>query len=107
MQSTIEQGHHDLINGVTLQLQKVKEENIQQGHHKILEEVKLYLDDVHAKYNGIISNNRVIKYQEKRIEDSIVYENKIDEMDVQNEEKSSNVKPYKHPHYQERPEGRE
>jgi hypothetical protein len=46
------------------------------------------------QYDGIISKDIVIKYQEKRIEDCIVSKKKIDEMGVQNEEKSSNVKPY-------------
>ena len=41
------------------------------------------------------------------IEDSIVYEKNIDEMGVQNEEKSSNVKPYQHPHYLEIFQGRQ
>jgi hypothetical protein len=76
-----------LIDGVTLQLQKEKEENIQEGHQKILEEVERHLEDVHAKYDHIISKDRVIKDQEKRIEDAIVYENKIDEMHVKSEGK--------------------
>ena len=63
-----------------------------------------HLEDVHAKYDGIISKARLIKDQDKRIEYYIVYENKIDEMGVQNEEKPSNVKPYRHPHYHERKE---
>jgi hypothetical protein len=94
MQSRIEEGCQNLINGVTLQLQKEKEDKIQEGHQKILEEVELHLEDVHAKYDGIISKARVIKDQAKRIEDSIVSEKKIDEMGVQSEEKPSNVKPY-------------
>jgi hypothetical protein len=100
MQFKIE-GHQNLINGVTLQLQKEKEENIQEGHQKIIEKVELHLEEVHAKYDGIISKARVIKDQAKRIYNSIVSEKKIDEMGVQNEEKLSNVKPYRHPHYQE------
>jgi hypothetical protein len=71
-----------------------KEDNIQEGHQNILEEVELHLEDVHAKYDGIISKARVIEYQAKRIEDSIFFENKIDEMGVLSEEKMSNVKPY-------------
>jgi hypothetical protein len=107
MQSRIEEGCQNLINGVTLQLQKEKEDKIQEGHQKILEEVELHLEDVHAKYDGIISKARVIKDQAKRIEDSIVSEKKIDEMHVQSEGKPSNVKPYRHPHYQERFQGRQ
>jgi hypothetical protein len=107
MQSRIEEGRQNLINGVTLQLQKEKEDKIQEGHQKILEEVELHLEDVHAKYDGIISKARVIKDQAKMIEDAIVFEKKIDEMGVQNEEKPSNVKPYRHPHYQERFQGRQ
>jgi hypothetical protein len=61
MQSRIEEGRHNLINGVTLQLQKEKEDKIQYGHQKILEEVELHLEDVHEKYDGIISKDRVIK----------------------------------------------
>jgi hypothetical protein len=49
---------------------------------------------VHAKSDGIISKDRVIKYQAKMIKDVIVFENNIDEMGVQSEEKPSNVKPY-------------
>jgi hypothetical protein len=40
------------------------------------------------------------------IKDAIGSENKIDEMGVPNEEKPSNVKPYRRPHYQERFQGR-
>jgi hypothetical protein len=79
---------------VTLQLQKEKQNKIQEGHQKILEEVELHLEDVHAKYDGIISKARIIKDQAKRRDDSIVCEKKIDEMGVQNEEKPSNEKPY-------------
>jgi hypothetical protein len=82
-----------------VQLKKEKEDKIQEGHQKIVEEVELYIEDLHAKYDGIIFNDRVIKDQEKRIEDFIVSEKNIDEMGVQSEEKSSNVKPYRHPHY--------
>jgi hypothetical protein len=96
-----------LINGVTLQLQKEKEDKIQEGHQKILEEVELHLEDVHVKYDGIISKDREIKDQTMRIEDSIVSKKNIDEMHVQSEGKLSNVKPYRHPHYQERFQGRQ
>jgi hypothetical protein len=87
MQSIIEEGNQNLINRVTFRLQMEKEEIIEEGHQKILEEVELHLEDVHAKYDGTVSNSRVIKYQEKRIEDSITYEKNIDEMVVQNEQK--------------------
>jgi predicted Zn-dependent protease with MMP-like domain len=90
-----------------LQLQKEKEDKTQEGHQEILEEVELHLEDVHGKYDGIISNTRVIKDQVKRIEDASVYKNNIDETFVQSEEKLSNVKPYRHPHYQEIFQGRE
>jgi hypothetical protein len=55
MQSRIEEGRQNFINGVTLQLQKEKEDKIQEGDRTILEEVELHLEDVHAKYDGIIS----------------------------------------------------
>ena len=84
MQSRIE-GHQNLINGVILQLQKDKDEKIQEGHQKILEEVELNQEDVHAKYDGIISKARVIKDQENMIKDAIVSEKKIDEMHVKSE----------------------
>jgi hypothetical protein len=71
-----------LIDEVTFQLQKEKEENIQEGHHKILDEVELHLEDVHVKYDGVISKARVIKDQTKMIEDAIVFGKKIDEMGV-------------------------
>jgi hypothetical protein len=32
MQSKIEEGYQNLVNGVTLQLQKEKEDKIQEGH---------------------------------------------------------------------------
>jgi hypothetical protein len=70
------------INGVTLQLQKEKEDKIQEGHQKTLEEVELHLDDIQVEYDGIISKDRVIKYQAKTIENVIIFENKIDEMGV-------------------------
>ena len=41
------------------------------------------------------------------IKDSIVHEKNIDEMHVKSEEKTSNVKPYRHPHYQETFQGRQ
>ena len=59
---------------MTLQLQKEKEDKIQEGEYNILEEVELHLEEIHAKYDGIISKTRVIKDQEKRIEDVIVSE---------------------------------
>jgi len=65
MQSRIEEGRQNLINGVTLQLQKEKEDKIQEGHQKILEEVELHLEDVHAKYDGIISKARTRKKETK------------------------------------------
>jgi hypothetical protein len=37
MQSKIEEGRQNLINGVTLRLQKEKEDKIQEGQQKILE----------------------------------------------------------------------
>jgi hypothetical protein len=107
MQAIIEEGCQNLIDGVTLQLQKEKEYKIQEGQQKILEEVKLHLEDVHSKYDGIISKARVIKDQAKMIEDVIVSEKKIDEMHVKSEEKASNVKLYRHPHYQETFQGRQ
>jgi hypothetical protein len=82
MKSKIEEGCQNLINWVTLQLQKEKEDNIQEGHQKILEKVELHLKDVHVKDDGIISKDRIIKDQEKRIEDVIFSKNNIDEMSV-------------------------
>jgi hypothetical protein len=73
----------------------------------VLEEIELHLEDVHAKYDGIISKARLIKDQEKMIEDSIVTKKKIDEMHVQSDIIPSNVKPYQHPHYQETFQGRQ
>jgi hypothetical protein len=55
------------IIGITLQLQKDKEDKIQEGQQKILEEVELHLEDLYAKYDGIISKARVIRDQEKMI----------------------------------------
>jgi hypothetical protein len=56
---------------------------------------------VNRKYEGIFSKARVIQKQEKKIEDSIIYENKTDEIGVQSDGKPLNVKPYQHAHYQE------
>jgi hypothetical protein len=102
MQSEIEEGCQNLIDGVTLQLQKEKEYKIKEGQQKIHEEVEIHLEDVHSKYDGIISKARVIKDQANVIDDDIVFEKKIDEMSGQNEGIPSNVKPYRHPHYQEK-----
>jgi hypothetical protein len=85
MQSKIEEGRRNFINGVTLRLQKEKEDKIKKGQQKILEEVELHQEDVHAKYDGIISKARVIKDQENMIKDAIVSEKKIDEMHVKSE----------------------
>jgi hypothetical protein len=82
MQSRIELGHQNLIDGVMLQLQKEQEDKIQEGQQNILEEVELHLEDVHAKYDGIISKDRAIKDQAKMIEDVFVSKMKIDEMGV-------------------------
>ena len=82
MQARIEEGRQNLLDRITLQLQKENAENIQEGQQKILEEVELHLEDVHSKYDGIISNAIVIKEQEMMIKDSIVAEKKIDEMHV-------------------------
>jgi arginine/glutamate-rich protein 1 len=49
MKYIIEEGCQNLINRVTLQLQKDKEDKIQEGREKILEEIELHLEDVHAK----------------------------------------------------------
>ena len=67
MQSKIEEGRRNFINGVTLRLQKEKEDKIKKGQQKILEEVELHIENVHAKYDGIISKARVIKDQENMI----------------------------------------
>jgi hypothetical protein len=107
MQSRIEEGCQNLINGVTLHLQKDKEDKIQEGRHKILEEVELHLLDVHAKYDGIISKARTIKEKEKKMEDSIVSEKNIDEMHMHSEEKLSKLEPYQYPYCQETFEGRQ
>ena len=101
MQSRIEEGHQILMNDITFQLQKEKEDEILQGCQKILEEVELQLEDVHDNYEGIISKERVIKEHAQRIKDAIIPGNKTSDMDVQKEEKPSSVKPYRHPHYQE------
>ena len=85
MESRIEEGRNNLVDGITLQLQKEKEHKIQEGQQKILEEVELHQEDVHAKYDGIISKARVIKDQENMIKDAIVSEKKIDEMHVKSE----------------------
>jgi hypothetical protein len=58
-----------LITGVKIQLEKDKEYNIHEVHHRILEEVELDIEGLQVKYDGIISKDRVIKYESKRIED--------------------------------------
>ena len=58
------------MNGIAMQLQKDKENNILEGHQKIIE-FELWIEDVHVKYEGIISKERVIKNQEQRINDAI------------------------------------
>jgi len=81
------------MDSITLHLQKEKEENIQ-GHHKILEEFELKLEDIHAKYDYIISNNRLIKDWVERIEHAIVFERNIDNMGVKTEENPLKEKSY-------------
>jgi len=49
----------------------------------MLEEGELRLEDVHVKYDGIISKTKEIKDQSKRIDDSIVYEKNIYEISMQ------------------------
>ena len=61
-----------MINGVTLQLQKEKEDKTLEVHQKILEEVELHLEDVHVKYDGSLSKARVIKDQVKMIDDLFI-----------------------------------
>ena len=50
MQSRIEKGHKNLMDGITSQLQKEKEEKILEGHQTMFEEVELQLEDVHVNY---------------------------------------------------------
>ena len=78
IQAKIEQGCQNVLDGITLQLQKEKEDNIQEGQQKILEEFELHLEDVHAKYVGIISKAILIKDQANMIKDDIVSEKNID-----------------------------
>ena len=97
MQSRIEERHMNLMDDITLQLQKEKVEKILEGHQKKLQKVELQLEDVHVKYD--VAKAKIIKDQAQRIEDVIIYENKIDDMGVQNEGKLSNVKQYCHHQY--------
>jgi DNA repair exonuclease SbcCD ATPase subunit len=107
IQARIEEGRQNLLDGITLQLQKKKENKIQEGQQNILEEAELHIEDVHAKYDGIISKAGVIKDKAKMIDDSIVVEKKMDEMHVHSERRPSSVKPYRHSHYQETFQGRQ
>ena len=61
MISRIEEICNNLIDGVTLQLQKEKEYKIQEGHQKMIEEVEIHLENVHVKYDFIIFKAREIK----------------------------------------------
>jgi hypothetical protein len=56
MQSIIEEGRQNLIDGVTLQLQKEKEDKIQEGHHKILD---LEVERYHLESNVHVSKNKI------------------------------------------------
>ena len=51
------------MSGITLHLQKERQDNILEGHYKILEAVELQIEDAYAKYKVIISKMRLIKYQ--------------------------------------------
>jgi hypothetical protein len=82
MQYIIEQGNTNLIDEITLYIQKEVEDNIREGHQKILEDVELHMENVKVKYDEIISKLSSIRDQEKGIEDSIVFENKTDDMGV-------------------------
>lgn len=83
-----------MIDGITLQLHKEKEYKFQDCHQNILNEVELHLEDLHVKYDGIISKDKLIKYQEKKIEDSIIFEKNKNQIFTHNEGKPSNVKRY-------------
>ena len=89
------------MKNINPKLLKEKEYNIQEGHQKILEAIELHLEDVHAKYDGIISKASVIDDQAQRIEDDIIFEKKTKDMVVHKEGNPSKVKPYRHPHYQD------
>ena len=54
IQSRIEETRNKLMENMTIQFQKEKEDKIQEGQQKILEEVELQLEDVRAKYDRII-----------------------------------------------------
>jgi hypothetical protein len=69
------------MDGITFNL-KGEEKQDSRRSPKILEEVELQLEDVHVKYDGIISKSKVIKDQAQRIEHAIVSEKKIDDMGV-------------------------
>ena len=48
-----------------------KKKRLKKGQQKILEEFELHLEDVHAKYDRIISKARVMKDQKNMIGDAI------------------------------------
>ena len=73
IQSIIQEGRNKLMENIISQIQKEKEDKIQEGRQKILEEVQLQLEDVHVKYDDIISKAKVIKDQEQRIEYTIIF----------------------------------
>ena len=72
MQDRIEEGHNNLMDGITLQFQKEKEDKIQ-GHYKILEEVEHQLENIKVKFEGIIAKKDSIEDQPQRIDDANVY----------------------------------
>jgi hypothetical protein len=49
-----------------------KEDRLQEGHQKILEKFELHIEDVHAKYDGILSKGRKIKDNVRKKEESII-----------------------------------
>jgi len=48
-------------NGIIQQLHKEMEEKIQEGHMEILKDIYPQLEDIHVKYDEIISKVRLIK----------------------------------------------
>ena len=91
MQSRIKERCKKFLDGITLQLQQEKEDMIQEGRQKILEEIELQLEDIHVKYDGIISKAISIKIKHRGYKVAFyLIKKKIDDMGMQNGGKSSN-----------------
>lgn len=101
MQSRIKERCKKFLDGITLQLQQEKEDMIQEGRQKILEEIELQLEDIHVKYDGIISKAISIKIKHRGYKVAFYLIKKKLMIWACRMEGNHQMKPYRHLCYQE------